>query len=358
MADISQVLPSALDALMHSTAQRSIAIPNSEAVVVVLIDGMGHINLRQAHEWGIDVGWLVDSQPIASAFPSTTPVSLASFGTGLLPGHHGFVGATFLIPELDVFLQPLKWQDSPSANLVQPEPTYFEVATRAGLNVTRIGPAAYASSGLTKAVLRGGAHSGAESLVELFDAIALALKNSQQLIYAYYPKLDKVGHVYGVDSDEWRAEMTEVAAFLRNLSDAVGPGQSLCVTADHGMLDVTDRLWIEDRPSLMRDVRFITGEPRMRHVFAQQGYEGSLLRSWQQLSDVAEIFSREEFIATQLLGDVEEHVAARIGDVVAVSLGQSVLASRSVDERVSNLAGNHGGRTETERLIPCAVLAG
>ena len=137
-----------------------------------------------------------------------------------------------------------------------------------------------------------------------------------------------------------------------------GPGQSLCVTADHGMLDVTDRLWIEDRPSLMRDVRFITGEPRMRHVFAQQGYEGSLLRSWQQLSDVAEIFSREEFIASQLLGDVEEHVAARIGDVVAVSLGQSVLASRSVDERVSNLAGNHGGRTETERLIPCAVLAG
>lgn len=358
MAEIADVLPSALSALVHAHSARAVSIPDSDAVVVVLIDGMGAMNLQQAQEWGIDMRWLLDSAPIESAFPSTTPVSLASFGTGLAPGQHGFVGATFLIPEMDEFLQPLKWQDTPNALQVQPEPTLFETASRAGLKVTRIGPGAYANSGLTRAVLRGGEHVAADSLDELSRAIATALAQSRQLVYAYYPTLDKVGHVFGVDSDEWRAEMSAVAQFLHRLADTLGPRQSLCVTADHGMLDIKERVWIEDLPSVMRDVRFITGEPRMRHVFAQPGYETSLHRAWQSLEAHAEIFTRDEFVATKLLGPVHPEIEQRIGDVVAISRDQSILASRTVDERVSNLIGNHGGRSQTERLIPCAVMAG
>ena len=116
--------------------------------------------------------------------------------------------------------------------------------------------------------------------------------------------------------------------------------------------------WIEDDAALMRDVRFITGEPRMRHVFAQEGNASALLRAWTSLSDIADIYTREEFIASGLLGSFDMAFKLRIGDVVAIAREGFAVASRTVDERASNLIGNHGGGTSTERLIPCAVMAG
>ena len=58
------------------------------------------------------------------------------------------------------------------------------------------------------------------------------------------------------------------------------------------------------------------------------------------------------------MGEVESEFLDRIGDVVAIARDGFSLASRTIDERVSNLIGNHGAWTSTERLIPCAVMAG
>ena len=41
---------------------------------------------------------LGDARPITSAVPSTTVTSLASLGTGLVPGQHGMVGYTSRVP--------------------------------------------------------------------------------------------------------------------------------------------------------------------------------------------------------------------------------------------------------------------
>ncbi len=355
--DLSHVLPIAFDALVGTANDR---IPQSHSVVVLLIDGLGALNLTHAAQWDIDGSWLLNDAAISSTFPSTTPVSLASFGTGLPPGQHGFVGATFLLPELDEFLQPLKWQETPAPEVVQPHETWFEKAAAAGCAVTRIGPAAYAQSGLTRAALRGGVHVGADSLPELVTQIAVSLRVSPpHLVYAYYPTLDKLGHVFGVNSQEWRSELQRVLMAIEEIRDSLGSHQTLVVTADHGMLDIENRVWIEDVPQLMRDVRFITGEPRMRHVFAQPGNASALHRSWfTSLSDVAQIYTREEFIESGLLGTWNSQFAGRIGDVVAIAREGNSLASRTVDERVSQLVGNHGGTSDVERLIPFAVMAG
>lgn len=356
LVDLSDLLPLAVGAITGAESGR---IPQSDAVVVLLIDGLGAINLKDAQQWGIDSSWLTLDSPIKSTFPSTTPVSLASLGTGLSPGMHGFVGATFLIPELDEFLQPLKWKDSPTPERVQPQETVFEKALAQGCAVTRIGPAAYADSGLTRSVLRGGLHAAAQSLTELAAQVSRALRvGPPHLVYAYYPTLDKIGHVYGVNSEEWRAELRDTLAAILSIRESLGPRQTLVVTADHGMLDIVNRIWIEDSPSLMRDVRFITGEPRMRHVFAEPGNAGALHRAWLSLGEVADIYSRDEFIASGLLGSWNPTFAGRLGDVIAIARDGNALASRTIDERVSNLIGNHGGTSDIERLIPCSVMAG
>lgn len=359
MMNISHILPAAVTAVTGIPNDSPLSIPSSDAVVVLLVDGMGFENLLAAQRIGIDTTALVSQKPIQSTFPSTTPVSLASLGTGLTPGMHGFVGATFLVPELDTFLQPLKWDTTPDAFAVQPEPTWFERAEEQGCRVTRIGPGAYADSGLTRAVLRGGRHQSASTLDELVNAVRATLTfPGPQLVYAYYPDLDKTGHIYGAESEEWNSELMRVLEAIHQIASTLTSRQTLVVTADHGMLNIAERRWIEDDSSLMRDVRFITGEPRMRHVFAQEGNAAALHRAWTSLSDIADVYSREEFIASGLLGSFERAFELRIGDVVAVAKDGFALASRTVDERVSNLIGNHGGGTSTERLIPCTVMAG
>lgn len=351
---IADVLPQAAAALgVHQVADRWLR--DAGKVVVVLIDGLGLLNLEQAPIDSPLVETLLAEPAGATSLPSTTPVALASFGTGSLPGEHGFVGATFLVPELDVLLQPLHWQAQPSPLAVQPEPTWFEMVAARGVPATRIGPAAYADSGLTQAVLRGGEHLPAETLSEL---VAAAVAVPAGLVYAYYPKLDKLGHVHGVASDEWRAELAEVLAALAELRRGLPGNVELLVTADHGMVDITQRMWIEDRPGLLRNLRAIAGEPRLRHCFAEPGAGSALLRDWQAVADVADVYSREEFIATGWLGTVADFAADRIGDVVAVAKGTAAIGSRKFDARVSALKGLHGSTSDLECVIPIARLAG
>jgi hypothetical protein len=319
---------------------------------------MGYRNVAHVADKVAHSKLIVDHTPISTAFPSTTPVALASLGTGMQSGSHGFVGATFELAEFHSILHPLKWVDSPPPLAVAPDPTWFENAVDLGIKVTRVGPAAYANSGLTNAVLRGGSHLPAESMTELVDVIAAtATQSKNQMIYGYYPKLDKVGHVHGVASTEWLSELGVVLDAIAELNARLGAGVTLVVTADHGMIDVEKRIWIEDTPSLMRDVRIITGEPRLRHVFAQPGNAQALHRQWKSLEDFVNIYTRDEYIATELMGVVDDFVAERIGDVVAVAQGNNILASRTIDSRISNLVGHHGSDSSTECDIPLAVLA-
>ncbi|MEY4347913.1 MAG: hypothetical protein RIS43_332 [Actinomycetota bacterium] len=354
MTTLADVMPAACAAVGMGSPT---LIPANQHVIVFLVDGMGYENLAEFSGKKCDATFLLENRAIDATFPTTTPVSLASLGTGMLPGEHGFVGATFELPEFDQVLHPLKWQDEPNAVAVQPDPTWFEKAVQAQITVNRIGPDAYAESGLTKAVLRGGTHVAAENLEELKTAI-LSVAQQPGLTYAYYPKLDKTGHIYGVDSHEWRKVATKVVTMIRSTVEALPSSATLVVTADHGMLDITERIWIEDRPELLRDVRLITGEPRFRHVFAEPGQASALHRQWKSLESVAQIFTRAEFIESKMMGDIAEYVEPRIGDVVAVARDSFALASRSVDERVSLLKGNHGSSTDIERRIPFAVMAG
>ena len=74
-------------------------LPAADRYVVVLIDGLGWNLLRRSVR---DVPYLAsllgDAQSITAGVPSTTVTSLASLGTGLVPGQHGMVGYTSRVP--------------------------------------------------------------------------------------------------------------------------------------------------------------------------------------------------------------------------------------------------------------------
>ncbi|MEN9693179.1 MAG: hypothetical protein RLZZ330_823, partial [Actinomycetota bacterium] len=168
MISLADILPASLAALDVSPNNPNFVMPKSKRVVIFLVDGLGFQNLVSHQNLHPITAELIANSAQCS-LPSTTPVSLATFGTAMNPGEHGFVGATMLLPETNSVFQPLKWETSPNPKSIQPNKTQFEIAEQRYIEVKRIGPAAYEHSGLTSAVLRGGEYLFAENLEDILQ---------------------------------------------------------------------------------------------------------------------------------------------------------------------------------------------
>lgn len=359
---LAEVLPSVAsllgvgsfaDPLGLASADTAAAAPL--AVTVLLVDGLGWWPWQREEELTPTLAAL-SRRRLSTTVPSTTPTALASLGTGLPPGAHGIVGAAFRLPEEDTLLHPLSWTDGPHPVATQPEPTVFERVAGAGVPVLRIGASAYARSGLTRAVLRGGDYAGADSVDAMLDALA---GHRRGLAYAYLPDLDRTGHVHGVESREWRDGLRAVDTVVSRILDRLPADHLLVVTADHGMVDCPPeaRVSVEGLPGFDRVVA-TAGEPRLRHMYARPGTTARLRADWQEcLGDRARVLLRDEALASGLFGAMDEDYAGRVGDLVLLAQGDTVLASE-VDPLVSGLVGQHGSVTEAEMDIPLLLARG
>ena len=353
---LADVLTSGASAIGTPGFVDTLGVGECDTVVVCLIDGLGAEMIEQ----NID---LFDSVAdahggsIEAAFPTTTPTGLATIGTGMSPGRHGFVGASFWLPEDDAILSPLHWGRDPLPQSVQPEPTVFERTAAAGVRSVTIAPAAYAHSGLTSAVLRGSEYWAAETAQDRLDRLRTVTSNGRPcLAYMYWAALDRAAHEFGMDSDKWREAALDVNALIGLLRSALPASSALVVTADHGMVDCDERVWIEDVPEMLAGVRQVAGEPRMRHIYVDGEPEVVAHRWADVLGDRARVLLKAEAIDEGLFGEVDDDLRARIGDLLAIAQGTCILASRSFDERVSLLRGHHGALSEAERRVPGLIV--
>jgi hypothetical protein len=332
-------------------------------VIVLLVDGLGADQLDQHADLAPRLSRLPELGPLAAPFPSSTCVSLTSLGTGLPPGMHGIVGTSFRLDDGTV-LSPLGWGEEPNPIATQPEPTWLERASDAGVWVVSAAPLAHRSSGLTRAALRGGSYPGAETAADRVrvaaDAIARARAEGRaSLTYAYWPDLDKAGHVHGVASEPYRAALRAVDDLVAGLAALAGADTALVVTADHGLVDVPDerRFDLEAIPRLRDGVQIILGEPRARHVYTSPGRAGEVRAAWQELlGPAADVLDRAG--AAALMGPVDDWHLDRVGDVVAIARDDWALVSDRVDRIVSSLRGQHGALTDGEVLVPLRLAVG
>ncbi len=332
-------------------------------VVVLLVDGLG-ADLVRAH--AAEAPTLAAlSSPAGDLFapcPSTTPVSLATLGTGLPPGSHGILGFVTDVPGEDRALNHVQWGADPDPAVWQARRTVFEQADAAGVPATAVGPYAYAGSGLTSAVYRGATYTGAVSHGDLCALVLRSLAATPRaLVYGYIPELDLTGHVRGVGSPSWRAQLSFVDRVVEELVAGLPDDAALLVTADHGMLDVPDatRFDLDEEPDLADGVRLLAGEPRARYVHAQPGAAADVLQRWQEvLGERAWVVGREDAVASGVFGPVDDALAARIGDVVALARGTWALTTPRLEPGPSRLIGYHGSLTATELAIPLLAARG
>jgi hypothetical protein len=339
------------------------ALGGARRVAVLLVDGLG-ADLLRAHA---DLAPALSAlhQPVgelSAPCPSTTPVSLTTLGTGLPPGAHGVLGFVTAVPGEDRLLNHVQWTDDPDPRTWQARPTVFAQAAAAGIAVTAAGPYAYARSGLSDAAYRGATYRGVVSPGDLTAAVLAALAATPRaLVYGYVPELDLTGHVRGIDSPAWRAQLAHVDRTVEQLVDGLPDDAALLVTADHGMLDVPaeTRLDLDDEPALDDGVRLLAGEPRARYVHAVDGAAGDVLDRWRAvLGDRAWVAGRDEALATGIFGAVDDGLAGRIGDVVALARGSWAFPASRREPGPARLAAYHGSLTATELAVPLLCARG
>ncbi|MDQ6709822.1 MAG: alkaline phosphatase family protein [Candidatus Dormibacteraeota bacterium] len=366
LADLLPAIFGTPSSALPARGRENLEIESAERVCLLLVDGLGWELLRTNGQTAPFLNSLAQ-EPLTAGFPATTVASISSLATGLPPGQHGLVGYTLAIPGQSRALNVLTWSlygIGPRASLldqfvperVQAEPTMVERAAENGVRVTRIGPPVHDGSGLTRAVWRGGQFRAAETLEGVITTALGALSATPSFVYAYHPRLDTAGHVYGVASQEWRDELASIDRSVRAFADRLPPGSLLVITGDHGMVDLSadQRLDVADHPELRAGVRLLAGEARARYVYTQSGAQADVLAAWQAtLGDRMWIWTREEAIATGAFGPViAANVAQRIGDIVAAAYAPIGIVEREVDPAQTRLVGHHGSFTAAEQLVP------
>ncbi|WP_426979876.1 alkaline phosphatase family protein [Pseudarthrobacter sp. O4] len=364
---VAEVLSSAAASIGVPGFENRLDLPAGKRICVVLADGLGRNLLKQksAHtpflRSVMQAGQGRVPVSLDSAFPSTTAASLASFGTGLAAGQHGMVGYDVLDPDQDRVVNMLgNWDAGVDPQKWQPFPTVFERAAEHA-DVTTVGLPQFSNSAMTRASLRGGRYVTATTSHARTAAAAEAMAGAgNSLMYFYINELDKAGHRHGCQSPQWEYQLEELDATVRRLSSTLPAGTTVLLTADHGMLDVPEsqRIDYSAEPALIAGVRHTAGEPRMVHLYLEDGTDDAgrarLLAAWRaRFGDRIWAFTREEAVAAGLFGEVRAEVAPRIGDVmIAARDALALYDTRRVRPTALEVVGQHGSLTKAERDVP------
>ncbi|MEW9553167.1 alkaline phosphatase family protein [Nonomuraea sp. NPDC050783] len=357
LSDLPGALLAALGVPEPGRPGDALTLEPADRVCLFLVDGLG-ADLLEAHPEAAPFLSSLPGRTLTAGFPSTTVTSLCSLGTGLPPGEHGMLGMTLAVPGTGHLFNCLRWTLPGGLSMDpeqwQPAPTVHQRAVLAGVRPSYVAPAEFEGTGLTRAVHRGLRYLAAETVDERIARAHEALREPRAHVTVYYGDLDTAGHLTGWGSAGWLSRLAVVDDMARRLAEGLPPGSALYVTADHGMVNATAKLDVEQEPELMAGVALIGGEARARHLYTEPGAAADVLEAWAEtLRGRAWVVSRQEAVESGWFGPrVRDAWLERIGDVVAAPRDGLVLLAPSRHPVEARFIGYHGSLTPAEQNVP------
>ena len=192
-------------------------------------------------------------------------------------------------------------------------------------------------------------------------AIAGAIKRARKstFVYAYWPGLDSIGHVHGMESPQAWTHLLEIERQLERLVARIkGHDTLLLVCADHGQVDRDPgRVFDLDRyPQLADCLRLpLCGEPRAAYCYLKPDCAARFERLCSDhLAADFSLHESGELIRSGLFGLHRPHprLHERIGDYTLIARGNAVIHQRILDEKPFRQIGVHGGLSSAELMVP------
>jgi hypothetical protein len=183
--------------------------------------------------------------------------------------------------------------------------------------------------------------------------VKVLLERGEPFVYAYYDGIDRIAHYRGFGS-HYDAELAALDRMVGDLTDLLGPGAALAVTADHGQVEVGDRARVLDA-RLLGESAMVSGEARFRWLHSDGGPGAG-----DRLAKVAEdIYGDEAWVATidqvaaegWLGGEIRPEFRRRLGDVALVP-HHPVAYLDGTETGEAKLVCRHGSLTPEEMWVP------
>ena len=352
--------------LMASPAERPEWLPSearaAEQVVLLVLDGLGWQQMQDRLGLATNLAGLAGG-PITSVAPTTTATALTSLVTGSPPSVHGIVGYRLVVagPVGPEVMNVLKWKTAAGDARLFVDPATFQAAAPfGGRPVPVVSKAIFAGTGFTDAHQRGARQVGWHESSGLAVDVQKLIDAGETFVYAYYDGIDRIAHIYGFD-DHYDAELRAADRIAGDLLDRLPAGVALVVTADHGQVEVGDRV-IELPPAVMNHVSLVSGEPRFRWLHTASGADGEAEELAGVCKDLyghqAWVATYEEIAAAGWLGrPMCPEFRARLGDVAIVPF-EPVAYLEPGEGTEHRLACRHGSLTGDEMFVPLVAGKG
>ena len=348
-ACVSNVVPALLDDPDGIPAWMPPCVADADQVVLLVLDGLGWEQLQPRLELAECLSSM-EAARITTVAPTTTATALTSIATGTPPGEHGVMGYRVAIGR-DI-LNILRWTTArgDARHSIRPESIGL-VEPFCHQRAPIVVRAEFEHSGFSSAHLRNSRFTGYRTMSTLAIEVARMLRAGEPFVYAYYDGIDKVAHEYGL-GEHYDAELIAIDWMVQYLTEVLPPGAVLVITADHGQVDVGDRV-IKPHPEVLSMVDFQSGEGRFRWLHALPGAAGELADAAKRHhGDVAWIMTREDTVSEGWFGPyVNEAAMSRLGDVALVAR-EDVSFDDPADTGPYDLVGRHGSMTSAEVYVP------
>jgi hypothetical protein len=324
-------------------------LAEADQIVLLVLDGLGWDQFQE-HAALMPALSSLSGGCITTVVPTTTSTALSSIATGLTPGEHGLIGYRIVVA--GEILNVLRWAVNgddrrrafPPAD-VQRFPAFM------GKAIPVVSPIELTGSAFSEAHLRGSVPVGWRAVSSMPVEIRRLLEGGERFVYAYYGMIDKIAHERGF-GDYYEAELRVADRLVGDVLDALPSGAALLVTADHGQVEVGERI-VKPSAALLSLCSMQSGEGRFRWLHARRGAAGDLLAAaTAEFADTGWVLSREQLIDDGWFGpSVPPTVAQRLGDVAVIAY-EPVSYFDPGDTGPFDLVCRHGSVTSAEVYVP------
>ncbi|MDQ1437561.1 MAG: hypothetical protein QOK43_1190 [Acidimicrobiaceae bacterium] len=349
-ACISSIVPALLDAPGAAPDWLPAVAWRAPQVVLLVLDGLGWEQLQERCHLAPTLA-AMQGGPITSVAPSTTATALTSIATGRPPADHGILGYRIAVGHGEV-LNVLRWSTGAGdARQTVPPGDFQRLPPFAGIRPPVITKAHFVSTGFTLAHLGGVRIVGWRVPSTIAVEVARLLRDDEPFVYAYYDGIDSIAHSHGF-GPHYDAELVAVDRLVSDVLDALPPGATLVVTADHGQVQVGNALVTVDE-AVSADVEMLSGEARFRWLHVRPGTtEQVAARALDAHGHVAWVHTRDEVADLGWLGGpLAPDLAERVGDVAIVAFAPVAFVDPA-DSGQTALVCRHGSLTSAEALVP------
>ncbi len=343
----------------------SIEIQQTEKVVLIVVDGLGYNYLKKKLR-SSNLQRNLHGK-MTSVYPATTATAVSTFFSGLPAQQHAVTGWWVYLKEWGIVTVILPFMSILGGTVLNAEISEVidvdRIFTKCSYKYSVILGTSIVHSTFSRHMTGGAKRKGYRNIDEFFESIQSCVQeNGHSYTYAYWPKLDDIGHRIGIMSNDAIAHLEEFDARFGEMIDSIdGTNTTVILTSDHGLTDSTSdsKHYTGDHPVLYDTLALpLCGDARSAYCYIRPSkvevFERYIERN---LSESFDLHKSIDLIEDNWFGLYEPHpkLKDRIGDYTLIARNNNVLLHSYQGLPKTDLVGFHGGTTEDEMYVPLIV---